>query len=235
MTEALLRRAADLWRRCDTAGILTATPFLTPAEQAQLSVWAKAQPGCRMIFRGGAPQCERNAAFFLPEYLEEDDFAEQEEIHALKAQASFGTPGHRDYLGDLWLDGQTAYLFCLPSISEHLCSSLDRVGRYSVRLTPLPLLQVPAPQLRVKEITFTVQSPRFDVVLAGLFQLSRTQAAVQIRAGAAECNYLPCVKTDANVQPGDVLTLRGHGKGIVKEFGGTSRKGRSFVTVCRYL
>lgn len=42
-------------------------------------------------------------------------------------------------------------------------------------------------------------------------------------------NYEECLKADKTVQEGDVLSLRGAGKGKITGTGGTSRKGRLFV------
>jgi len=70
---------------------------------------------------------------------------------------------------------------------------------------------------------------RFDAVLAGMFGLSRTAAVSHIAEGAASLNYSECLKNDALVSPGDVISLRGHGKGTVSASGGVSRKGRLFV------
>ena len=47
-------------------------------------------------------------------------------------------------------------------------------------------------------------------------------------------NYAECLKADAPVKEGDVLSLRGAGKGRVREIGGSSRKGRVFVTAELY-
>ena len=82
----------------------------------------------------------------------------------------------------------------------------------------------------MRPVTFTVQSARLDAVVSGMFRLSRTSAAAQIRAGAVHLNYSECLRPDAPVAPGDVLSLRGAGKGSVTEVGGMSRKERQFVT-----
>ena len=63
-----------------------------------------------------------------------------------------------------------------------------------------------------------------------MFGLSRTAAAELIRLGAASLNYAPCEKTDAPVKEGDVISLRGKGKGVLTEVGGRSRKDRLFVS-----
>ena len=70
----------------------------------------------------------------------------------------------------------------------------------------------------------------FDALAAGMFRLSRTEAARQIEAGNLSLNYAECLKCDAPVSAGDILSLRGAGKGRVSEIGGSSRKGRLFVT-----
>lgn len=245
--EALLRRAEDLLARCDRRGCITSTAFLTPAEQAAVEAYFRRRPGCRLVFFGGHPDCERRAAFFLPDWLDAADFDPWAEIRALKITASFGTPGHRDYLGallalgvrrewigDIRIDGQTAWVFCLPSVAGQL-SGLTQAGRVSVKAEEIPAREVPEPVLRRKAVTFTVQSPRLDAVLSETFRLSRTVAARQIAAGFASLNHLPCLKSDAPVREGDILSLRGFGKAEIRSIGGESRKGRLFVTAEIFL
>lgn len=239
----LLRRAEDLAQRCERSGVLTTTNFLTPAERYQLEQWNKTAPNARLHFFGGHPQCERTVGFFLPDYLEESWLDYGEHIKAFSLKAAFGTPGHRDYmgallgmgigrewLGDIWVREETAVVFCRPTVERHLLS-IDKVGRYSVTVRSLPLEEVKAPERIVKQKSFSVQSARLDAVVGGMFDLSRTEAARQITAGNVSLNYEVSIKTDSPIHEGDVLSLRGEGKGIVTGFGGTSRKGRQFVNV----
>ena len=241
--DELIRRAKDLLRRCDKNCELTGTAFLTPAEQFALKEWAKYKPDCNMIFHGGHPDCERKAAFFLPYYTDAESFEPAEHICALEAKAGFGEPQHRDYmgavlglgirrewLGDIWVSGDTALIFCLPSVERHLLDGLDKVGRYGVKMRKISLSEIKAPERKTKTVTFSVSSPRLDAVAAGMFHLSRTQAAEKISAGELSLNYAQCLKTDAAVREGDVISVRGCGKGTVGAQGGTSRKGRIFIT-----
>ena len=240
--EELLRRIDDLSRRCEKANIVTNTTFLTPAEQAATGQYLRRLAGCRFLFSGGQEDCERKALFFLPEWMEATDFDPAEFISALRIEAFFGTPGHRDYLGallglgvrrewvgDLRVEGQTAWVFCLPSVAEQL-ASLEQAGRISVKASVVPLSGVPVPERKRREVRFTVQSLRFDAVLGETFRLSRTQATKLIALGAASLNYLPCLKNDAPVFEGDIISLKGHGKATVAAVGGQSRKGRLFIT-----
>ena len=239
--DELLRRAEDLRERCERSGTLTATNFLTPAERLWLERWAKTAPDCRLVFSGGHPDCERTVGFFLPDYLEPEWLELGEHIRALELTAAFGAPGHRDYmgallgmgigrewLGDIWVKDSTATVFCLPSVERHLLS-IETVGRCSVKAKAIALDAVQPIERKVKEKSFSVQSMRLDAVVGGLFDLSRTEAARQIAAGNVSVNYEVSVKTDSAVREGDILSLRGKGKGTITGTGGTSRKGRLFV------
>ena len=64
----------------------------------------------------------------------------------------------------------------------------------------------------------------------GLFDLSRSESARQIEAGGVSVNYRECLKTDLTVREGDMISLRGKGKGRIAAIGGTSRKGRLFIS-----
>lgn len=240
--DELLRRAEDLRGRCEKTASVTHTAFLTPAEQFALLEWAKYTPDCNMLLCGGNDACERKAAFFLPFYMQEDEFEPSEYITALSVKAHFGQPTHRDYmgavlglgikrewLGDIWVSGENAVVFVLKSVERHVADGLDKVGRLGVKVSAVDLGDVKAPERKVKKVSFSVKSMRFDAVLAGLFGLSRTAAAACIAQGEASLNYSECMKNDAAVTEGDVISLRGHGKAMVSGSGGVSRKGRLFV------
>lgn len=239
--EELIKRADDLASRAEKTGSVTHTAFLTPAEQYQLRAF-RPRADCRVVFSGGVDGAERQCAFFLPDWMDDADFDPAETIRCIRITAHFGEPGHRDYLGallgmgvgrewigDILIDGSLAHVLCLQSVEAHLLG-IEKVGRCGVKTAAVALPDVPVPERKVKIISFTVQSPRLDAVLSGLFHLSRTQAAERIRAGDASLNYADCLRPDADVRPGDVVSLRGYGKAAVKDLGGQSRKGRTYLT-----
>ena len=236
----LEKRGEDLARRCEQKGCVTNTGFLTPAERYALE-HDPALRESRMLFSGGYPDAERTIAFFLPDWMEADMLELAEHIRALHLHAAFGSPGHRDYMGailgmgvgrewvgDILVDGEDAYVLCQPSVLRHLLS-IDKVGRFGVKAGEIPLDSIPVQTRKVEERSFTVMSARLDAAVAGMFRLSRTESARQIEAGNVSLNYSPCLKCDAPVKEGDILSLRGAGKGRIAEIGGNSRKGRIFV------
>ncbi len=237
----LLRRAEDLRARCEKSGDLTMTGFLSPAERYKIECWARHAPDCRVVFSGGGADCERTAAFFLPYYMEEGDFDPTPYFRALKLTAHFGSPGHRDYMGavlgmgvgrdwvgDITVAENTAWIFCLPSVEKHLLG-IDKVGKFSVSAQSVEPSMVPQEKHQTESVSFSVMSMRLDAVAAGMFRLSRTESARQINAGNLSLNYEECLKIDSQVREGDIISLRGTGKGKITGTGGTSRKGRLFV------
>ena len=237
----ILRRAQDLSERSERTGMVTNTPFLTPAEQYRIrQEWDRREP--KPVFSGGGEDCERRCAFFLPDCMDPADFDPGEYIRCVAFRSFFGAPGHRDYLGsvlgqgigrerigDIRIKDDRAWIFCLPGV-EPLLLELERVGRCTVKAASCPLPEVPCEELRRERLSFTVQSLRLDAVAGGMFSLSRSSAAEKIRLGLVSLNYSVCDRVDAPVREGDVISLRGKGKGTVAEIGGRSRKDRLFVT-----
>ena len=141
----------------------------------------------------------------------------------------------REKLGDILLSQQGAQVVVLREVLPILLSLWEKVGRYPVRLTPIPLAQLrPVPGER-KQIRATVASPRLDAVAAAGFSIPRSRAAELIRGGRVMVNHRPCGKADKAVEAGDVLTCRGLGKCVLREIGGTSKRGRTILELERYL
>ena len=248
MESELEKRVEELAARCERQSVVTSTGFLTMAEQAEVSAWAKRLDGVTLHLDGGSAACERKCAFFLPYWLDEADFDPADHIRAVRVTAYFGTPGHRDYMGaalglgirrewigDFLVDGDKAYIFCLPSVERLLTEELIKAGRVSLRTVSCPLSDVPVPEKKVRKVRFTVKSLRPDAVAGDMFGISRTAAAELIRAGAVSLNYVVCVHVDAPIAEGDVISIRGRGKGAVTDIGGQSRKDRTFVEAEIYL
>ena len=247
--QKLLKRAEDLAFLCGKKGMVTHSGFLSPAELYTVRQWSLHQASVSIRFHGGIESAERQAAFFLPDWMDaEEDFSPDSFIFALQSTSFFGTPGHRDYLGavlslgiarewigDILISDHHAILFCFASVRQHIIENLTSVGRCSVRVTELPLSEVVLPEKKLQTIRFTVMSFRLDAVCAGMFHLSRTLASEAISAGLVSLNYSICTKPDASVQVNDIISLRGKGKGVVLENGSITRKGRLSISCGLYL
>jgi len=225
---------------------VTHTNFLTPAEQYALERLPHLRPGLYLF--GGFPDAERRIAFFLPDYLTPEDLDVSDYITAFRTRCRFAEIGHRDVLGsllglglhrwsigDIHASGEEAWFFCLPSVAGLIATELTRIGRSGAAVREISLDQVTLPERSHQEVRFTVSSLRLDTVLAGAFNLSRTNAAELIEAGAVQLNYAICEKVSAVIEPRDVFSLRGYGKAYLRETCGKSRKDRIRLVVERYV
>ncbi len=244
--DELIKRLEELGERAEKYSSVTDSVFLTPAESYKAEKHFKNRADVKLCMFGGHESCERKKAFFLPFYMETEDVDFSEYIKAIKLSCPFGSPGHRDYmgallgmgidrsrLGDIRLSGNDAYVFCMPTVLNHLLG-IEKVGRYAVKAQEVSINELLLPEIKTEERSFTVMSPRLDAVLTGLFRISRTEAVKQIAAGNVSLNYEECLKNDKAIAEGDIISLKGAGKAKICENGGMSKKGRLFINTIIY-
>ena len=86
-----------------------------------------------------------------------------------------------------------------------------------------------------RTITDTVASERLDCVVAALVNCSRDSAKTLITSGEAEKNYSENKKVDSLVTEGDIITVRGHGKYIIRNISDKTRKDRIRLVADKYV
>lgn len=240
---------ARVWDKADSArrGAPASTPFLTGSQQEAAARLIAALGHPRHLFSGGYPAAERKVCAFLPEWQEEEDW--ESPFSALRCSWRSGEKlTHRDFLGavlgagiereklgDILVGKDSCDLLVFTELVPYLKQNLTEAGRAKLHVEEIPLSQLSLPEKTVKIIHDTVNTPRLDAVFSSGFSLSRGRAAQVIAAGRVEVNHIPCLKGDKLVAQGDVLTCRGLGKCVVTELGGQSKKGRTILTIERYL
>ena len=75
----------------------------------------------------------------------------------------------------------------------------------------------------------------FDNFVSDLARTSRSKAVQIIDSERVFINGQNETKASKQVKLGDVITIRGKGRFIVKEFGGNTRSGRTVVKVEKYV
>ena len=244
----LMRHVEDLARAAQTRSIPRYSGFLSDREQdlARAALGrAGMQEGWR--FDGGYPDAERRVLCIEPEYCDADSPVCCVQL-CCRAQAGAALPAHKDYLGslmglgltrekigDILVSPQWADVLVGSSVADFLLQEWTQAGRVHLRLSEIGPEEIAVPEQPAKLLRDTVASLRLDSVLAAGFSLSRSAAADLIRSGKVEENWMSCEKPDAPVQQGDVLTARGLGKCLVESVGGQSRKGRTGITMKRFL
>lgn len=239
----LLVRVCDRIGRAMQRQTPAATAFLSQREQALVQVLL---PECR--FFGGTDGAERKVAFWLPDYLAEEDYFADGPIACLRASfyeenalshrdilgALMGAGIRRDAVGDICLRETDCDIFILSELQRYLLDNLTEAGRQHLRLAPIPLSEARKAPQKMKELRVTVSSLRLDGVISAAFRMSRGSASEAIRAGKAAVNSLTCQKPDRAVAEGDELSVRGCGKGKILHIDGETRKGRLALTVGIY-
>jgi RNA-binding protein YlmH len=192
---------------------------------------------------GGYEEAERKRLVVYPEWQTEADT----NIAFVRIESKqFGEPslGHRDYLGavlnlglkreklgDIIVQDDGAILIADQGLADFICQQLIKVKHITVTAKEISGLEFfySAPQLKAAK--FTVASLRLDAVVAGAFKLSRADVDEYVEGGNIKINHLEVLKGSVPVSAGDLISVRGLGRFRLNQVGGTSRKGRHFVSI----
>lgn len=246
----LLRQLFERFVVSQERAYLTHTRFLDLRERT-LCTQAVQQAGMtrQIVFWGGYPDAERVMALCLPDYLTSEDAVSPEQsplvlLRATKNQTDILT--HRDYLGalmglgierdvlgDIVITQTGADFFVAEDMADFIEMNFLRAGRKRVMLERISLSDFEMPEQEEEYGEGSVASLRLDSVAALIFRLSRAQMQERIAKGTVFLNQMQCMKPDADIAPGDKLTVRGLGRAQVMGLGGISRKGRQFVRYTR--
>lgn len=242
------KRLRELALRAGHTGRVQFTRFLEPSMLGEARAMAGAC-GVGCAFFGGYDDAERvMAAFYADSAPEPGAFP----IAALRLtwHEKFAHPAHRDLmgaamglglereaLGDIALGvhrgAPCAWLFALADVADYIAANLESAGRAALKVE----ITGDPPEIAPPEgalIRVTVQTPRLDAVLAAGCNLSRSEAQHLVAAGLVKLNHVPCLHADARLNPGDLISARGHGRLKVVEALGESRRGRLALSLFRY-
>jgi RNA-binding protein YlmH len=140
----------------------------------------------------------------------------------------------RDVVGDILISEHTAYLFVLEELADFVCLELERVRRTAVKCEPVK--EIPAGLLpKLAEETVTVASPRLDAVLAKLYHLSRGDAKSLFEAEKVTVNGRICTNPETVLKPNSKVSIRGFGKFEYRGEEHATRKGKTGITIWRYV
>ena len=244
----LLGHVWDQYDRCRLKNLPTATAFLSPQEQSAarrlLQLLGAGEES--YLFFGGYEGAERCRLYFLPDWAWE---AEEGSIRCLRCTWYHGSSlTHRDFLGslmgmgltrqsigDILVGEESADVLVTGGVADHLLTSWDGAGRTHLRLAEVPLAHIHIPQVKTKTIRDTVSSLRLDAVVSTGFRMARGKAAELISSGRVQVNWRECTKPDKLLAAGDTVSARGFGKFELTEVGGLTKKGRTSITVKRYV
>lgn len=251
-----VRHIEDLAKSAYYKGINVYTDFLGLAGRSLFYGMKRDLFSVPYSVYGGFPDAERvkigfHGAMGGQGEIPPDGFLDDYPICTLKispANAKFAeTLTHRDYLGavlnlgidrdktgDILLIEDTAYLFCDPAIGDFLCGNLTRIRHTAVRVA-LGTDDVTVPARATETIHANVAAPRLDAVIGAAFHTSRSSISGLIPGGRVFVNGRETLQGSYILKPGDIISVRGHGKFCYAAQGGTTKKGRLNITLEKYV
>lgn len=162
--------------------------------------------------------------------------------------AEHRTLGHRDYLGALIGEGirrekigdilvapKGAQIIVAAELGDYLAENFRHAGSVSINVKKASVFTLNGLKSETKNLKFTLSSPRLDNITAGIFGISRKDAAEAISRGKVFVNGREISKPDFTLKGGEKVVLRGKGKAIYNGISGESKKGKLYVNVDKYV
>jgi len=208
--------------RADKQNRTIYSQFLNMAQQ---SILLGAARECAVPFTlyGGHEACERKMAAFGYDIIKEEypialvlieplskKFA-QELTHRDFLGSILGLGVKRETIGDLFVSDKSAYVFCTDVMAAYLCENMVSVSRTDVRCSyadEIPESFLPQPTYRA----VNVPSARLDALVAGVYNLSRSQAGLLVTQKKVFIDAMLTENTSKAVNENSIVSVRGYGR-----------------------
>lgn len=239
----LKKRLLELANKSYTNSQYLFTGFLSLSEQDVFYGIEREIAYVPTTFFGGTQDCERVMIRFGSEEL--CGYEEPFPITCIEIAPmieKFGeTLSHRDYLGalmnlgierstlgDIVIQGKTAYLFCAEKMANYIVENLDQVRHTHMRCSIAK--SVPESVItKLERESFLVSSERADSVIAKIYNLSRSQGVELFRAKKVFINGRLNENNSGVLKVGDRVSVRGFGKFLYQGVSYETKKGRLSV------
>lgn len=243
MLEAKLR---DAVRIAETKNRPHFIGFLDEREAALAKLYMRSLCFENYMLWGGFSDSERVVFGAFPDYMEPDPLAFPIEAVTASFRKS-DVLSHRDFLGalmhqgveretlgDMLIESGRAVLFIRPEVSGFLLQQTEKIGRVGIHWEAGAEEPYPAAHV-FEEHSSVVASPRLDCIVAAAGSSSREKAGEWIRAGIVSLNHQEEYSLSAQVQEGDIISIRGKGRFIVDRLGPVTKKGRIGLGFRKYV
>jgi len=203
---------------------------------------------------GGYEDAERKIAIIYPEDYTESMLQKNytKILNVIRIQLSKEERGkytHRNYLGgivklglkrekigDILVSDEGADIITVEDFSNILKEQLPTLTRFeNSKIEIVELEQLKEKEVNVEEIKIIVPSLRMDNIVSDLARTSRSKAAQIINQERVFVNGQNETKLSKQLKLNDIITIRGKGRFIIKEFSGTTRSGRLVVIIEKYV
>ena len=203
---------------------------------------------------GGYDESERKILIVYPEkYNEkmiEKNYSKMLKIVKVELpEEEHGKYSHRNYLGgivklglrrekvgDILVSNDGADIIVVEDFAEILKNELLSLTRFeSSKIYLEQLFNLRKKEIKIEEISIIVPSLRLDNIVSDLARTSRSKAAEIIKQERVFVNGQNETKLSKQIKLNDIITIRGKGRFVIKEFSGTTRSGRTIIKIEKYV
>lgn len=203
---------------------------------------------------GGYEEAERKILIVYPEKYDEKMLEKNYDkilkvVRIKLAEDEKGKYFHRNYLGgivklglkrekvgDIVVREDGADIITLEEFSSILKQQLPTLTRFENSEFSIEDLQnLKKIEIRIEQIKIIVPSFRLDNFVSDLARTSRSKAVQIINQERVFVNGQNETKSSKQLKLNDIITIRGKGRFIIKEFSGTTRSRRTIVTIEKYV
>lgn len=250
----LISKLIDKIRFCETKNKIQTTDFLDEMEQKLLENFLRSQKITNYFYVGGFQEAERKILVMYPEKLENiiSNINLNEYINCIRIELSNEMQGeysHKNYLGglmklgisrekigDILVDDKGADILVMPEMLKFLITNIPSLTRFSKsKIDQISLENLKKIEIKTQSIKITVASMRLDNIVSELARCSRGKANELLEQERVLLNHEIVEKSSKEVKENDIVTIRGKGRFIVKNIVGSSRKGRIFIEVEKFI
>ena len=129
-----------------------------------------------------------------------------------------------------------ADIVVMEDFSEILKNELPSLTRFeNSKISIQEISDIRKREIKIEEISIIVPSLRLDNIVSDLAKTSRSKAAQIINQERVFVNGQNETKLSKQLKINDVITIRGKGRFIIKEFSGTTRSGRTVIKIEKYV
>ena len=124
----------------------------------------------------------------------------------------------------------------MEDFAEILKKELPSLTRFeNSKVEIIELTDLRKKEIRIENVKIIVPSLRLDNIVSDLAKTSRSKAAQIIAQERVFINGQNETKLSKQIKLNDIITIRGKGRFVIKEFDGTTRSGRTVIVVEKYL
>lgn len=123
----------------------------------------------------------------------------------------------REYIGDIFVNSECGYLFCMKSIEEYILTNLVSVSNQTVQIDILSIFDYEVKNLKLEYENKNIIVPSFraDAILSEIYNLSRSEVKEKIEKKEMYVNSKNITSCNFLLSENDIVSLKRCGKFIV--------------------